>query len=275
MKLLKNIIILSNLVIIFIFAGCGSTGSLKTMNIYSPDWEGSNIGLLPFSDKPEQIAKIVMELSRRNAPEGQKLYAMRLAQHGYNLDKKNKNSALVLAHASFLVADSEENKKKKMAAAEIGKDAAESAGFKEKDPVACYYYALNLGIIVNIKGLFAIGKLPDILNALKIAVTRPEIDEGGPLRTIGILYLKAPSWPKGVGDLDSALDNLKRVAEEFPLHPQNYIFYSEALLEDDEKDEALKYLELADRLTVPEIWGKYYSDKWMKEIKRLKGKASK
>ncbi|TFH41213.1 MAG: hypothetical protein E4G96_05960, partial [Chrysiogenales bacterium] len=100
------------------------------------------------------------------------------------------------------------------------------------------------------------------------------LDYGGPLRVLGMLYIKAPAWPSGIGDLDKALDLLRRATEKYPSHPLNYMFYGDALLQDDDKEKALENLETAYRLAVPEIWGLPYSTIWRREIDALKSKAS-
>ena len=47
----------------------------------------------------------------------------------------------------------------------------------------------------------------------------------GPLRIL-TLYLKAPAWPKGVGDHDKALELLEKAAKTHSGHPLNHLFYA-------------------------------------------------
>jgi tetratricopeptide (TPR) repeat protein len=241
-----------------------------------PDWSGARIASLPIADRPQDLVKFVWALSNRPASLEQKQFTLRLAQYAYNKMPNDKIAALAVSHAAFILADDEDSSGKKLDAAEIGVKAAEGAGYndKEKDPVAAYYYAVNLGIIVQIKGLFALGKLPDIVEALKIAVKTPDTDMGGPLRTIGMLYLKAPAWPQGIGDIDLALENLEKAAKEYPMQPQNSFFYAAALIENDNKVEARGYLETAKKMAVPEIWGTWYAKKWIDEIRTYRKKAA-
>lgn len=62
--------------------------------------------------------------------------------------------------------------------------------------------------------------------------TAVEIDEGfdsgGPLRILGTLYVQAPPWPAGVGDLDTGLELLERAVQEHPSHPLNHFFLAKA-----------------------------------------------
>jgi hypothetical protein len=240
------------------------------------EWENADITSLPFSKEPQVLADLAKDLSTRFSSYGQKQYALRLATYASEQDSKNKNIALTLAIAAFFLADNidgDEIKVKKIA--DMGVKAARTAGVSEANPEACYYFALNQGLIVQNQGLLALGKLPEIANALKIAQKAESIDYGGPLRVLGILYLKAPAWPSGIGDLDKALELLEKSVKKYPYFPQNLIFYADALIEDDNKDKAREVLETAYRLSVPEIWGLFYSQRWRAQIDELIKKITK
>ncbi|OHD69198.1 MAG: hypothetical protein A2W19_06320 [Spirochaetes bacterium RBG_16_49_21] len=268
--------------VILLISGCsfqkrlvGGAEVVQAAGEAQPDWFGADIKLLPISNNTDAMAEIAAALSVRSAPLGQKVYAMRLALYANSLDKKNKHAAIVLARAAFLLADSTEDEEAMKKIAEIGVTAARTAGVNENNPEACYYFALNQGLLVRSKGLFALNKLPDILNALKISQKKDTIDHAGPLRVLGILYLKAPAWPSGIGDLDKALELLEEAVKKEPAYPQNFMFYAEALIEDDSREKALQNLEIAYQLAVPEIWGVYYSKKWRDEIEALRQKINK
>ncbi len=240
------------------------------------NWQNADIKSLPFSKDPSSLAELAGDLSTRFSSIGQKQYALRLATLAAEQDHKDKKVFLALARTAFLLADNiegSENSAKKIA--EIGAKAARSAGLDEASPEACYYFALNQGLIVQSQGLLALGKLPEIVNALKIAQKAESIDFGGPLRVLGVLYLKAPAWPSGIGDLDKALELLEKCAKKYPTFPQNLIFYAEALIEDDSKEKAAEILDTAYQLAVPEIWGVLYSNKWRAQIDELKKKINK
>jgi hypothetical protein len=64
---------------------------------------------------------------------------------------------------------------------------------------------------VQVKGLTAIGRLSELVSLLKTASAKPEIDQGGPLRVLGLLYVRAPAWP--VGRLWDSLAPFGRVGE--------------------------------------------------------------
>ncbi len=273
----------SSLLILFLLTGCGihqelikTNQKVKATELIEPDWFLADIRLLPIFNNPKALTEVADTLGTRSAPFGQKVYALRLAVQANFIDKKSKEAALVLSRIAFLVADSidgDDDKVKK--SAEIGVKAARSIGIDKANPEACYYFALNQGLIIQKKGLFALGKLPEIHEALKTAQKVESIDAGGPIRVLGMMYLKAPAWPSGIGDLDKSLELLEQATKKHPENPQNFIFYAEALMQDDNKEKALQILDIAKKLAVPEIWGLYYSKKWQTEIDTLKKKAAK
>ncbi len=223
---------------------------------------------LSFADNPSALADFAEDMACRCSSVKNKEMAYSIAVRAHELASNDKEIALVLAEAAFLLADCTGENSRMMEIATTGKDAAVLAGANE-DPVASYYYAVNLGLILRVKGLFALNKIPLIEKALLNAVKKPKTDLGGPLRVLGMLYLKAPAWPKGIGDIDKALEYLSRAAEEYPGHPLNHIFYAEVLIEDGRTGEAKKELETAQNLNRTDIWGSFYSNRWQEDINRL------
>ncbi|NOZ86265.1 MAG: hypothetical protein GXP49_08350 [Deltaproteobacteria bacterium] len=115
--------------------------------------------------------------------------------------------------------------------------------FMRKNPkkVQGYYYtAINLGLLVQSDPSEGISRLPDIIFALKKAV---ELDEtffhAAPRRALGAVFLKAPSYPSGPGDLDAALENLEKAVALAPRWPENWLYLAEAKLEDDSLKDAV------------------------------------
>lgn len=273
----------SSLFVLLLLTGCGihqelvKTGqTLNAVERTEPDWFEADIRQLPIYNNAKALTDIAESLGMRSAPFGQKVYALRLAVQANFIDKKSKSTALALSRVAFLVADSiDKDEDKIQKTAEIGVRAARSVGIDQANPEACYYFALNQGLILQMKGLFALSKLPEVHEALKIAQKVESLDAGGPLRVLGMMYLKAPAWPTGIGDLDKSLELLEQATKKYPEQPQNFMFYAEALIQDDNKEKALQNLEIAEKLAVPEIWGSYYSKKWQAEIEALKKKAGK
>ncbi len=280
---LPNMKAANSLCILFLLTGCGiqqelikTNQNIKASERTEPDWFKSDIQSLPIFNNSKALTDVADSLATRSAPFGQKVYALRLAVQANSIDQKNTNTALVLSRIAFIVADSiegDDDKVKKTA--EIGVKAARSIGINQSHPDACYYFALNQGLILRMKGLFALSMLPEVHEALKIAQKVESLDAGGPLRVLGMMYLKAPAWPSGIGDLDKSLELLEQATQKYPENPQNFYFYAEALIQDDNKEKALQNLDFAEKLAVPEIWGLYYSKKWQTDIEALKKKATK
>jgi tetratricopeptide (TPR) repeat protein len=96
----------------------------------------------------------------------------------------------------------------------------------------------------------------------------PDIDSGGPLRLLGALYLKAPAWPDGIGDIDKALTLLEQAVKKHPEHPLNRLFYAQALWSTDD-DAVLVQVEaefaLGEKLLAEGNWGARKA-LWQKEF---------
>jgi tetratricopeptide (TPR) repeat protein len=237
-----------------------------------PDWYTYNLGELPAASDSAALVKLSRDLGQRYASHGQKYFAFALAKKALDLDQKSRDAALAMAHAAFLLADLEDKKSTMLEFAECGMAAAEKAGDLAADPEASYYYALHLGMILNTKGIFALGKLPRLHEVLKVAAQKPDVDMGGPLRVLGMLYLSAPAWPQGIGDIDRALELLQEASERFPAHPQNHLFYARVLIEEDDYAGATKALDRAAGMAIEQIWGPDYHKKWSDDIALLRKK---
>jgi len=108
---------------------------------------------------------------------------------------------------------------------------AESLG-AVSDAAVLYYHAVNLGLAVRDNPVLALKNLSRIEALLtRAARIDPRVDQGGPVRVLGMLYLKAPAWPQGIGDPDRALGLLRYAVRHFPGHPQNHLFLAQVLWE--------------------------------------------
>jgi tetratricopeptide (TPR) repeat protein len=165
--------------------------------------------------------------------------------------------------------ETHQDKREKLAAE--GVDFAEAA-LKQGgsgDGAVHYYLAANLGLAVREQPTLAMGSLGRLESEMKQAVAlSPGIDDGGPLRLLGALYLKAPPWPSGIGDPDKALELLEKAVKEHPEHPLNHLFYAQALW--DEGDEATQArikaeFALGEKRLAEGLWG-YNKEPWKKEF---------
>lgn len=163
-------------------------------------------------------------------------------------------------------------KREKLAAEGVDFAEAAVALGADGDGAVHYYLAANLGLMVRDDITLALANLPRLEAEMKRAVElSPDIDHGGPLRLLGMLYLKAPPWPTGIGDGDKALDLLKRAVEKHPDHPLNQLFYAQALWEVEGEDAAAQVnagMATAMKLLQEGNWG-YSKEPWKKEFAEL------
>ena len=245
------------------FFSCISTGKSREVTSFQ------DIENLSYTKSKESILTKIKSFHKRNSSSGDKKLSFRLSQYARIKYPNDERYILSILKSGFFIAD--------VSNAKLSVSYAEHAikDIKISDcnsPMVSYFYALNLGLILKEKGLLELSKLPVIHKSLLCAVKKPELDNAGPLRVLGFLYLKAPSWPQGIGDLDKALKYLKQAVETGSDFPENYIFYAEALIENENKDKALEMLKKAESLLDDEKWGSYYSLRWKKHIIRLQNK---
>jgi tetratricopeptide (TPR) repeat protein len=222
-------------------------------------------------DKKSDLKHIILKFGVRNSSLETKKFVLLIAELNDTLEK-TMSSAILLSRCSFLTADSSI---KKSDIKRYSKKAVEAFNGMnwQNSPEASYYYALGLGAVMRMEGLAAIMKLPTVIKAMKAALKKPDTDFYGPHRIYGMLYLKAPKWPKGIGDVDEALKHLKISMKKYPEFPQNTFFYAEALIEDDQMNEARKYLNISLQNLEKRKWGPFYNRLWKSEIKKLQQKT--
>jgi tetratricopeptide (TPR) repeat protein len=183
------------------------------------------------------------------------------------------------ARICYLLADrtAKDQEKKERYAAE-GVRWAEIALTERIEPIGAvhYYLAVNLGMAVRQHATLAVKNLKrleeELLRAKELS---PEEEQGGPLRVLGMLYLMAPPWPKGIGDGDKALELLKKAVEKYPGYPLNHAFYAQALWdleEDDAIDQVKKHLLKSRELIEKGDWGTA-RERWLKDIEKIAADA--
>ena len=165
--------------------------------------------------------------------------------------------------------EANQEKREKLAAEGVSFAEAALAQGGGDDGAVHYYLAVNLGLAVREHITLAMENLGRLEGEMKQAeALSPDIDDGGPLRILGTLYLKAPAWPNGIGDRDKALELLGKAVKEHPGHPLNHLFYAQALW--DEDDEAVlaqvkAEFALGQKLLAEGNWG-YSKAPWKKEF---------
>lgn len=232
---------------------------------------------MPFADDTSGLLAAAARLCNPIASPEQQAAGLRSARRAFeNLSgpdtRQRSLAALALSRCAALCADGEPDAEKVLAVTQIGIDAAGVAG-AGGDPRASYYLAVNLGVRIRLLGIDAIGRLGELQAALNVAVQDPSEDQGGALRVLAMLYLRAPAWPVGPGDPEAALPLLKDAVERFPSHPQNHLFYAMALAENDEREKALEELAVAAVLAQPSLWGAS-AGRWLGEIRALQSQLA-
>ena len=122
---------------------------------------------------------------------------------------------------------------------------------------AAYVHAVLAGQKMRLAGMTeALRLLGDELALLNAAQAVPDEDMGGPLRLLGFIYLKAPAWPAGPGDLDRSLELLQTAVKRHPSHPLNHLFLAAVLNEDGDREAAAAEIALGLKLADERLWGR-------------------
>lgn len=165
--------------------------------------------------------------------------------------------------------ETDPERRERFASAGVGFAETALAQGAAADGAVHYYLAANLGLAVREHITEAMANLGRLESEMKQAVAlNPALDDGGPLRLLGMLYLKAPAWPDGVGDVDKALELLEKAAKEHPGHPLNHLFYAQALWGDGDEaalGQVKAEFALARKLLAEGTWG-YSKAAWQREF---------
>lgn len=188
------------------------------------------------------------------------------------------HQAALASRICFLLADVESDPDvRRLLAAEGARwgEIAESLGALS-DAATLYYHAMNLGLAVRdnvVVALKNLGRLEALLT--RAAALDPSVDDGGPARVLGMLYIQAPAWPQGVGDPDRGLGLLRWAAKHYPSHPLNHLFLAQALWE-VEGEEAMDQIALslcrAGRLARSQNWGRA-GEEWQAQVRSLQAEV--
>ena len=252
------------LIIMFFFV----TGCTTTKNLPPPlsDFETEP---LPVSGDSLEIARVAADIADYRSPLTKQIAALKLARTATENDPGSRECSMALSRCDMFVSSLIEDREVSYQLAQEGYEAIIRTGGIQDDPVAAYYLAVHLGLILRHQGMTAIMRLPELEQVLTTACRKPETDQGGPLRVLGVLYLKAPAWPKGIGDLDLALEYLEKAAGDYPLHPANHIFLAEALKEDGRDADAKEALRKSTELLDTKDWGDF-EPLWRRDIEALR-----
>lgn len=97
-------------------------------------------------------------------------------------------------------------------------------------PECDYRFALALGQQARLQPSTGLKALDRMVELLKRAIAAaPRLDAAGPHRVLALVLLRAPGWPLGPGDPETALNEARMAARIAPEAAQNHIVLGEAL----------------------------------------------
>jgi len=100
----------------------------------------------------------------------------------------------------------------------------------------------------------------------------PGYEEGAPLRALGMLLVKSPAWPVGVGDANTGINYLQEAAKTFPAYPANHLYLAEACLDTGRTKDAIAAIEKTQQSLSSGTWG-VPGQVWSTQLQRLRAKA--
>lgn len=138
-------------------------------------------------------------------------------------------------------------------------------------PECDYGLALALGLQARERPATATDGLKRMIERLRRAQRADaRLDRGGPSRVLALVLLRAPGWPLGPGDPDTALAEARKAAALFPDYPPNQLALGEALLTTGEEAEGHRAAQRAlDRARSLQAEGNLEAAQWVGEAQRL------
>ena len=147
------------------------------------------------------------------------------------------------ARANYETPESEQEKAFEELVAEARKLVESNPGSAEPR----VWLAIVLSTDAGVTGGFgALGKVKEARRELEAAEKiDPDVLHGSIYTSLGSLYYQVPGWPIGFGDDEKAEEYLKKALAMNPDGIDPNYFYGDFMLEEDNYQEAVKYLEKA------------------------------
>jgi tetratricopeptide (TPR) repeat protein len=141
-----------------------------------------------------------------------------------------------------------------LVAAENGRKLAEKAvDAFPKSAEAHYLLGYLTGLVAQRSPLKALSLVPIIeREALAAIDLNPRLDQAGPARMLGDLYLRAPEFPLSIGDPALAVEYFRQAVELDPDQADNRLGFIEALLVEDQTADACRQLQNLWQTLAPE-----------------------
>jgi tetratricopeptide (TPR) repeat protein len=176
----------------------------------------------------------------------------------------NAAAAWEFGRAAYDVGDLAVDARVRSEVAQAGIDACRHALTLDPNSAAAHYYlALNLGQLARAKRLGALKLVREMERELhKAAELNPAFDYAGPARSLGMLYLEAPSWLGGIGNRNKARAQLETAVRLEPYYPENHLCLAEAYARWSEVKSLERQLEKLDELW-PKAEERFGSGPWV------------
>ena len=144
------------------------------------------------------------------------------------------------AEAWTFIAENETNGPVRINAAKHGITLARQARELQPDRVeGHYWYAIAVGLLADADRTFGLKAVGEMEPALRRAIEVDErYDYGGPVRVLGVLFLRTPPPPVSIGSSRKGLRWMQRAMELFPEYPENLLYLAEALHNNGKDGEA-------------------------------------
>ena len=174
------------------------------------------------------------------------------AQKQYQEKPQDTQAAWEFARACFDLAEFATNHTERAELAELGIAASRQAIASNSNSAPAHYHlGLNLGQLARTRSLGALKLVRQMEPEFKRAIQLdPHFDYAGPNRTLGLLYLDAPTIGS-IGDRAKAKTHLHRAVELAPQYPDNHLCLLEAYLKWNDRGSARRELK-----ALEEIWSK-------------------
>jgi hypothetical protein len=131
-----------------------------------------------------------------------------------------------------------------------------------------YYTALFLGFRAQNQRSVALLLLPRMEEEGRRAVSVDETyDDAGPLRFMGMLLIRAPAWPHGIGDTEEGVELLQR-AVEIDDYPLNRLFLAQALIANGEAECGCEELAVVLDAPAEGRWARTRA-RWLREAEQV------
>jgi hypothetical protein len=199
------------------------------------------------------------------------------ARARFQVETNNADAAWQFARACFDLAEIATSDAEREKTAQAGIAASRKAiASRPAAGQGHYYLALNLGQLARTRMLGALRIVDQMESTLSVARTLDEhFDFAGPDRSLGLLYLEAPSFGS-IGSRSKARQHLCRAVELAPDYPGNRLELIGAYMKWGDRKTALHEFKILENL-LPAARQKFVGEEWAaswvgweKQIKSLK-----